>query len=98
MARLVILDPTAPPAGGDTWVAPVLGRGLRGVTVGLRLDRSWRSYESVLDAWEPLLRRDGASVERFVVDARVSGAGEQMRSDLAAWSRLVDCAVVGLGN
>ncbi len=98
MGRLVVLDPTAPPAAGDTWVAPRLDRGLRGLTIGLRLDRSWRCYEIVLDAWEQLLHADGASVERLVVDARVSGAGEQMRSDLAAWSHLVDCAVVGLGN
>lgn len=98
MGHLVILDPTALPASDDTWVPPRLDRGIRGLTVGLRLDRSWRCYEIVLDAWESLLRRDGAAIERFVIDARVSGAGEQMRSDLAAWSRLVDCAVVGLGN
>ncbi len=98
MGRLVILDPTAPPAAGDSWVPPRLNGGLQGLTLGLRLDRSWRCYEIVLDAWESLFRRDGAAIQRFVVDARVSGAGEQMRTDLAAWSRLVDCAVIGLGN
>jgi hypothetical protein len=98
MGRIVILDPTAPPMDDATWDAPRVGRPLRGLTVGLRLDESWRCYYTVLDAWESLLREAGAEVERFVVHARVATAGAQMRDDLDEWRRLVDCAVVGLGN
>lgn len=98
MGRLTILDPTAPPAVPVMWTPPRLARSARGLTLGLRLDRSWPCYEVVLDAWEASLRAAGASVERFVVDARVSAAGAQMRDDIDEWRRMVDCAVVGLGN
>jgi hypothetical protein len=111
--RLTILDPRAEPraeprAGhaAPASAAPTAARpagrtaaaSLAGRTVGLRLDRSWRSYETVLDVWEPALRAGDADVERVVVDARVAGAGARMRDDLHEWRRLVDCAVVGLGN
>jgi hypothetical protein len=112
--RITILDPRAEPlashpspAAADTADATACAEpaarttavgSLAGRTVGLRLDRSWRSYETVLDVWEPALRAGGASVARVVVDARVAGAGERMRDDLHEWRRLVDCAVVGLGN
>lgn len=95
---LWVLDPTAAPAEIVPWSAPRLDKSLRGLRVGLRLDRSWTSYETVLDVWEPLLREAGAQVTRFTVDARVSAAGAQMRNDLDDWRQLVDCAVVGLGN
>ena len=93
-----VLDPTALAEDETSAQTFDLGRSLEGVTVGLRLDRSWRSYFVVLDAWEPLLRRDGAKVERLVVGERVGAEGERTRNDLDEWARLVDCAVVGLGN
>ena len=96
--RMVILDPTAPP--GDTSSSPTydLGRPLTGVRVGLRLDRSWRSYETVLDVWQNLLKRDGAIPDVLVVGERVGPEGERTRNDLDEWSRLIDVGVVGLGN
>ena|SRR5436190_21305638 len=96
--RITILDPTAPP-GADT-VSPTydLGRTLKDVRVGLRLDRSWRSYEIVLDVWQRRLRDDGAIPEVLVVGERIGDEGERTRSDLDEWSRLVDVGVVGLGN
>jgi hypothetical protein len=108
--RITILDPRAEPraehpspaaSSAAPAAAPAVrgtGPTLAGLAVGLRLDRSWRSYETVLDVWEPSLRAGGAGVERLVVDARVAGAGDRMRDDLHEWRRLVDCAVVGLGN
>ena len=98
MSRIRVLDPTA--LAEDETAAQTfdLGRSLEGVTVGLRLDRSWRSYFVVLDTWEPLLLRDGAKVKRLVVGERVGAEGERTRNDLDDWARLVDCAVVGLGN
>jgi hypothetical protein len=96
--RIVILDPTAPP--GDDSVSPSydVGRSLRGVRVGLRLDRSWRSYEVVLDVWQRLLLEDGAIPEVLVVGERIGDEGERTRNDLDEWSKLVDVGVVGLGN
>jgi len=96
--RIVILDPTAPP--GDDSVSPSydVGTSLRGLRVGLRLDRSWRSYEVVLDVWQRLLAADGAVPEVLVVGERIGDEGERTRNDLDEWSKLVDVGVVGLGN
>ena len=98
MGRIRVLDPTALPEDERAADTFDLGRSLAGVTIGLRLDRSWRSYFVVLDAWEKLLVRDGATVKRLVVGERVGSEGERTRNDLDDWARLVDCAVVGLGN
>jgi hypothetical protein len=93
-----ILDPRAPvddDASSDTFSldGPLLGK-----AVGLRLDRSWRSYEVVLDVWTRLLREAGAIPRVLVTGERVGDEGEQTRADLEEWSKLVDCGVVGLGN
>jgi hypothetical protein len=98
VGRIRVLDPTTPAEDEAAAKTFDLGRSLKGVTVGLRLDRSWRSYFVVLDTWEELLLRDGAMVKRLVVGERVGTEGEKTRNDLDEWSRLVDCAVVGLGN
>ena len=98
MGRIRVLDPTALPEDERAADTFDLGRSLVGVTIGLRLDRSWRSYFTVLDTWEELLVRDGATVKRLVVGERVGSEGERTRNDLDDWARLVDCAVVGLGN
>jgi hypothetical protein len=96
--RLVILDPTAPPGVEHASVTYDLGRSLRGVRVGLRLDRSWRSYDTVLDVWQRRLKDDGALPEVLVVGERIGDEGERTRDDLDDWSKLVDVGVVGLGN
>jgi hypothetical protein len=96
--QVEILVPTASDAGGDTSETWSLDRSLRGVVVGLRTDRSWRSYFSVIEVWEDMLRRDGAVVRVLWAGDRVGPQGEQTRADVEEWSRLVECGVVGLGN
>jgi hypothetical protein len=96
--RITILDPTARPGADDASPTYDLGRSLRDVRVGLRLDRSWRSYEVVIDIWQRLLREDGAVPEVLVVGERVGDEGERTRNDLDDWAKLVDVGVVGLGN
>ena len=93
-----ILDPRVP--ADDAPGAPTydLGRPLAGVAVGLRLDRTWRSYTIVIEEWERMLREAGASPRILYTGDRVGDAGEVTRSDLDEWSRLIDCGVVGLGN
>jgi len=54
VGRIRVLDPTALAEDETSAQTFDLGRSLEGVTVGLRLDRSWRSYFVVLDTWEPL--------------------------------------------
>lgn len=97
-ASMEILDPRVP--FDDHAAAPTfdLGRPLAGVTVGLRLDRTWRCYDVVVDAWQSQLTADGAAPRVLVTGERVGDPGERTRADVDEWSRLVDCGVIGLGN
>jgi hypothetical protein len=98
VALVQILDPRV--TFDDDEVAPTyeVGRALAGVTVGLRLDKAWRSYMVVVEEWERMLRADGATPKTHVTGERVGEAGTQTRADLDEWARLVECGVVGLGN
>ncbi len=98
VTRARILVPTPPPEDEATSVTYALGRSVRGATVGLRLDTAWRSYEFVVDEWSRRLADDGAQVATLVTGERAGAAAAKTRTDLDDWSRLVDCAVVGLGN
>ena len=98
MSRALVLAPTPPPEDEQTSVTYALGRRVRGVKVGLRLDAAWRSYEFVVDEWARRLVEDGADAVTLVTGERAGAAAARTRTDLDEWSRLVDCAVVGLGN
>ncbi|MEY2424089.1 MAG: hypothetical protein QOI95_4156 [Acidimicrobiaceae bacterium] len=97
MARITILDPTAPAPDIDHDPGPDVAA-LAGLTVGIRSDRTWRSFEWVADEWERLLIGEGASVNRWVSGNRVGDDGERTRVELAAFVDRADVAVVGLGN
>ena len=75
-----------------------LGRSLRGVQVGLRLDLAWRSYETVVATWSGFFERDGASAHVLVTGERVGPDSQRTRDDVEDWSRLIDLGVIGLGN
>jgi hypothetical protein len=96
--QVEILVPTPSDTDGATSPTWSLDRPIEGVVVGLRTDHSWRSYLSVVEVWEAMLRRDGADVRVLWTGDRVGPQGEQTRSDVEEWSRLVECGVVGLGN
>ena len=97
MPRITVLDPTAPPpedvadAGPD--VVSVTGK-----TVGIRLDRAWKSFEWVADEWARSFAGLGAEVKRWVAGNRVGDEGERTRAELQGFASSVDLAVVGLGN
>jgi hypothetical protein len=101
--EVVMLSPIADrPVGADT-LAPVrLERPLDRVAFGIEVDYAWESYRVVIDEWSRLLARDGAvPSELWVEHSRndpVKKSAEQIRSDIADWSKLVECGVVGLGN
>jgi len=97
MARITILDPTAPAPTIDVDPGPNVST-LDGLVVGVRSDRTWRSFEWVVDAWERLLTEQGATVHRWVAGNRVGDEGERTRTELGAFVAGVDLAVTGLGN
>jgi len=98
VSRTQVLVPTPPAEDEATSATYALGRPVRGTTVGLRLDTAWRSYEFVVDEWGRRLTDDGAHVVTLVTGERAGPHAAKTRTDLDDWSRLVDCAVIGLGN
>ncbi len=97
MTRVTILDPTAPPPVVVNDPGPDAGS-LRGRRVGLRFDSTWRSYEWVLDEWQPRLEAAGATVDRWRSGNRVGDEGQATFAELEAFAGRVDVALVGLGN
>lgn len=98
MGKIEVLAPV--PADEDEARSATfdLGRPLAGVTVGLRLDESWRSYFTVLDEWSTRLEAAGARLVRLVTGDRTGPTAQKTRDDVDEWSRLVEVGVVGLGN
>ena len=92
-----MLDPTAPPPQDEAGPGPDAGK-LAGRVVGFRSDRTWRSFEWVIDEWARRVREDGAEVLRWVAGNRIGEEGEATVHQLAAFAGAVDVAVVGLGN
>ena len=97
MARITILDPTAAAPDTDAHPGPSPAT-LRGCAVGIRSDRTWRSFEWVADEWERALVDQRAIVHRWVSGNRIGDEGERTRSELAAFVAANDLVVTGLGN
>jgi hypothetical protein len=97
MGRITILDPTshAPEVNADP--GPSISTVNRRV-VGIRSDRTWRSFEWVADEWQRLFEADGARVRRWTAGNRIGEEGERTREQLDEFTRAVDLAIVGLGN
>lgn len=71
---------------------------LRGRTVGLRHEGSWRSWMLIVDAWQRYLLDDGARPDVLVAKGRVGDEGKRTRKDVDKWANRVDCGVSGLGT
>lgn len=71
---------------------------LRGRTVGLRHEGSWRSWMLIVDEWQQYLRADGADPAVLVAKSRVGDEGKRTRKDVDRWAKRVDCGVSGLGT
>ncbi|MCJ7439561.1 MAG: hypothetical protein MUP97_17620, partial [Acidimicrobiia bacterium] len=67
--------PTAAPAGDTAAPSFTLGTGLSGLTVALREDRAWRSWQLIGDIWAVYLRRDGAEAVTVETGAQVGRPG-----------------------
>jgi hypothetical protein len=97
LERIRVLDPTAPPPEVDVDAGPPAGR-LRGKTVGIRFDNTWRSFLFATDEWSRRLEAAGARVHAWEAGGRVGEEGERTRRELEEFSGAVDVAIVGLGN
>ena len=97
MARITILDPTAstPHIDADPGPSPTT---LASCRVGIRSDRTWRSFEWVADEWERALMGQGAHVHRWISGNRIGDEGERTRAELAAFIGAHDLVIAGLGN
>jgi hypothetical protein len=97
MARINILDPTAPPPEVDHDPGPAAGS-LAGRRVGIRYDSAWRSFEWVIEEWIPRLEAAGAHVVTWLAGNRIGDEGEVTAKQLADFAASVDVGIVGLGN
>ena len=97
MNRIMVLDPTAPPPEDEPGPGPDAGE-LAGRVVGFRSDRTWRSFEWVIDEWASRLREEGAEIVTWVAGNRIGEEGETTAQRLEEFAEKVDVAFVGLGN
>jgi hypothetical protein len=99
VARIAILDPTAPPPRVDPDPGPDLGP-LSGRRVGFRSDLTWRSFLWVADEWSQAVAAAGAATDAWCAGDgnRTGEAGVRVRVELEGFALRVDAAVVGLGN
>ncbi len=97
MQRIVVLDPTSPAPDADTGSGPDAGL-LPGLVAGIRYDRTWRSFEWVIDEWRRELQAAGTTVRPWCAGNRIGEQGEHTAKELDRFADDVDLAVVGLGN
>jgi hypothetical protein len=90
--------PTAAPAGEQCAPTFRLDRPLSGLTVGLRTDRAWRSWQLIATRWEEFLRRDGAGTIAVETGAQIGQPAAGDREEIEALAEKVDAAIVGLGT
>lgn len=93
-----VLDPTALRTDDITEPGPALD-GLRGKTIGFRVDIMWRSWDWVSDVWAAQLQTAGAKVVMWRTHQdRTGAAGEKLEAEMKQFLSSVDAAFVGLGN
>jgi len=95
---LAILDPTAP---GPADLSPIAGpvERLQGRVLGIRADRTWRSFTRFAETLQTaaLQRWAVRNVVHFDPGVRI-GTTEEERRKVAGFVRAVDAAIVGLGT
>ena len=93
-----ILDPTAPGPERLSPLAPALGS-LAGRVLGIRTDRTWRSFAHFADTLRAEApRRWGVrDIVWFDPGSRI-GTTDEERRKVAGFVRAVDAAIVGLGT
>ncbi len=97
MARIRVLDPTAPPPQVSVDPGPDAGL-LSGKTIGIRYDLTWQSFLRVSKNWARRFEASGATIRWWCAGGRVGEEGERTRCELGEFVEDVDVALVGLGN
>ena len=90
--------PTAKPAGDVSAPSFLLERSVAGLTIGIRADRAWRSWQLVSDIWAGYLQRDGAKTIAVETGAQMGRPGSDDRKQIEELANVTDCAIVGLGT
>lgn len=90
--------PTAKPAGDVSAPTFTLDRPIAGLTIGIRADRAWRSWQLVSEIWAGYLRRDGAETIAVETGAQMGRPGSDDRKQIEELANVTDCAIVGLGT
>jgi hypothetical protein len=95
---VMVRRPTAKPAGEVSAPSFVLERPITGLTVGIRADRAWRSWQLISEIWSEYLRRDGAETIAVETGAQMGRPGSDDRKQIEELAGITDCAIVGLGT
>src|SRR5882724_542364 len=95
---VMVRRPTAKPAGEVSALSFLLDRPIAGLTIGIRADRAWRSWQMVSEIWSDYLRRDGAETIAVETGAQMGRPGADDRKQIGELANVTDCAIVGLGT
>lgn len=99
MARISILDPTAPPSDTNPDPGPSFDASrLAGSHIGIRYDLTWRSFDWVRDEWAKLLREQGAVVSQWCAGDRTGEAAATTLTELQRFAADQEVVLSGLGN
>lgn len=97
-ATIRVRRPTAKPAGDVSAPAFTLGRPVSGLTIGIRADRAWRSWQLISGIWAERLQRDGAATIAVETGAQMGRPGADDRKEIEELAGVADAAIVGLGT
>ena len=93
-----VLDPTAPGPQQLLPLTPGLGT-LRGRVLGIRADRTWKSFTVFSDVVRQAALQHWAVRDVVFFDPGIRiGTTDEERQKMAGFVRAVDAAIVGLGT
>jgi hypothetical protein len=90
--------PTAEPAGEVSAPTFTLDRPVEGLTIGVRADRAWRSWQLISTIWAERLQREGAATIEVETGAQMGQPGAEDRKEIEELASTTDAAIVGLGT
>jgi hypothetical protein len=90
--------PTAEPAGETSAPTFRLDRAVAGLTIGVRADRAWRSWQLISTIWAERLQREGAATIEVETGAQMGQPGAEDRKEIEELANTTDAAIIGLGT